>query len=331
MGVSVTAACALAGVARATYYRLTRGYTHYTPVTDPMPQSQRCQPAALSSAERTQVCTVLEDEDFVELSVCQAYWRAFDDERVSCSQRTFYRIARAEQMVGDRRRGRHSGSRSRKTPRVAATAPGQLWSWDVTELRGLAQQRYKLYLAIDVFSRFPVASRIEASEDRTLAVEMFTEAFTRYGAPHILHADNGAIMRSRDLLDALEQADTTASFSRPRVSDDNPFSESLFKTIKYDLNCPETFDSIDHARQWTAQFLSRYAAEHRHSGLGWHTPASVFDGTAAQRHASRQARLDALYAANPQRYRHPPRAPEVPSIVGINNKQKQNQVLSQTG
>ncbi|WP_139319591.1 DDE-type integrase/transposase/recombinase, partial [Gordonia sp. CNJ-863] len=253
------------------------------------------------------MCDVLSDEQFTDLSMCQTYWRAFDSDMIPCSQSTFYRIAKAERMVGDRRRGRHSGSPSRRTPRVAATRPGQLWSWDVTELKGPQRQRFKLYLAIDVFSRFPVAWRIEYVETIASAVDMFAAAFTTYGPPQVLHADNGAIMRSRDLLDVLEAVHTQASFSRPRVSDDNPFSESLFKTIKYDLFCPDRFDSIDDARQWTAEFMHRYATEHRHSGLAWHTPASVFDGTAARQQQHRQAILDRRYQANPSRFRHPPR------------------------
>ncbi|MDJ0010490.1 DDE-type integrase/transposase/recombinase, partial [Gordonia alkanivorans] len=257
--------------------------------------------------ERAQVCDVLSDEQFTDLSMCQTYWRAFDSDMIPCSQSTFYRIAKAERMVGDRRRGRHSGSPSRRTPRVAATRPGQLWSWDVTELKGPQRQRFKLYLAIDVFSRSPVAWRIEYVETIASAVDMFAAAFTTYGPPQVLHADNGAIMRSRDLLDVLEAVHTQASFSRPRVSDDNPFSESLFKTIKYDLFCPDRFDSIDDARQWTAEFMHRYATEHRHSGLAWHTPASVFDGTAARQQQHRQAILDRRYQANPSRFRHPPR------------------------
>ncbi|WP_232513020.1 MULTISPECIES: DDE-type integrase/transposase/recombinase [Gordonia] len=300
-------------------------------MTDPVPQHARQQPAALTAGERAQARAVLEDEQYAELSVCQTYWRAFDAGRVPCSQSSFYRIAKAEQMTGDRRKGRHGGGCARPAPKAVATAPGQLWSWDVTELKGPSRQRYKLYLVIDVFSRYPVAWRIEHVEDTALAVDMFAAAFTRYGAPQVLHADNGAIMRSRDLLDALQAAKIEASFSRPRVSDDNPFSESLFKTIKYDLQCPDRFDHIDHARAWTATFLATYADEHRHSGLAWHTPASVFDGTATQQRQHRQTLLNRHYLAHPQRFRRPPRAPEIPTTVGINHRRTTNQVLSQTG
>jgi transposase InsO family protein len=326
-GVTVARACVLTGVARSTRYRIARGYRHYTPVAAPIAQVDRYQPAALSKAERHQVISVLTDNKYANHSVVQTYWRAFDEEKVSCSERTFYRIATAEGLVGDRRRRRGTcGGISRRRPVAVATKPNDLWSWDATELRGPGRDdRYKLSLAIDVYSRYPVAWRIDYNEDTKLAVEMFTNAFTRHGAPAVLHADNGAVMRSNDLMAALGKG-TTASFSRPRVSDDNPFSESLFKTIKYDLDCPDRFDTIDHARKWTAQFLTRYAHHHRHSGLGRHTPASVFDGTAIEHRAQRQSRLNQLWKANPHRYRNPPTAPAIPAHTGINIEH-----LSQTG
>lgn len=245
--------------------------------------------------------------------------------------RSFYRIAGKLHLVGDRRKGRHSGQCSRKTPRVAATRPGQLWSWDVTDLKGPRREVYKLYLVIDVFSRYPVGWRIETREDQQLAVDMFVQAFSRYGAPEVLHADNGAIMRSHELLDELDKQHVIASYSRPRVSDDNPFSESLFKTIKYDQSCPDRFDSIDHARAWTADYLHEYATGHKHSGIGWHTPASLHDGSCYQQQAWRQARLDAAYQQHPERYRQPPVAPQIPTQVGINQKKKTEQTCLKTG
>jgi transposase InsO family protein len=261
--------------------------------------------------------------------VVQTYWVAFDAGKVGCSERTFYRIARAQRLVGDRRRRRGTGySLSRRRPVVPARTPGDLWSWDATELRGPGRHRYKLSLVIDVYSRYPVGWRIDYNEDSKLAAAMFAEAFARHGAPKVLHADNGPVMRSHDLMDALGQ-DTAASFSRPRVSDDNPFSESLFKTVKYDLNCPNRFDDIDHARAWTAEFLDHYAHHHRHSGLSRHTPASVFDGTAIEHQARRQARLDHLFQTHPNRYRARPTARAAPAQTGINIKP--SKYLSQTG
>ena len=321
-GVTISDACDLVGLPRSTYYRLAHGYQHYVPVTDPIPHSQRQQPAALQPLERDQVLTALSLDEYANLSVGQAFWRAFDNGMVSCSARTFYRVADAAGLVGDRRKtrsGSGTGKSSRKKPSTAATRPGQLWSWDITEFTGPnRQERYYLYLVIDVFSRFPVAWRIEHIICKAKAIEMFTGAITAYGPPEVVHSDNGATMRSHELVDALAEHGVVTSYSRPRVSEDNPFSESLFKTIKYDLACPDSFTDIKHARSWTRTFLHEYATEHRHSGLGWHTPSAVFSGTADEVHRKRQARLDANYRAHPERYRQRPLAPALPGPTVIN-------------
>lgn len=329
-GVSIVRGCALLGIPRARYYRQVRGYRHYRPVSDPIRQRDRHQPAALSPAEKDTIVEVILAEGNTHLSVCQLYWRSFDEGLVECSQSSFYRVAHSQNLVGDRRRSRSGGPGSgisRRKPVVPAPAVGTLWSWDITVLKGpRTQDRYLLYLVIDVYSRFPVAWRIEYAETAAAAVEMFTDAFTSFGAPTVLHADNGASMRSTALLDALDEQQVLPSYSRPRVSDDNPFSESLFKTIKYDLSCPHRFDSIDHARRWTEEFMTRYALEHRHSGLGRHTPASVFLGTAVEEHRRRQDRLDRIHARHPQRFQRRPLAPPLPRPTGINITH-----LSQTG
>lgn len=316
--IAKTQACALLGMARPTYYRLAGGYKHYTPVADPIAHSRRRQPLALSEAERAQVIAALGDPEQADASVVQVYWTSFDAGLLTCSQRTFYRLAKAHKLVGDRRRGRHSGGPGRPKPVATATAVGDLWTWDITNLRGPDRQLYRLYLAIDVYSRYPVAWRIENCEDKELAKEMFLDAFARHGAPTLLHADNGAAMRAHELAEALGKAAVTRSFSRPRVSNDNPFSEALFKTIKYDLAHPDRFDSLDHARTWTADFLHRYATRHHHSGLGRYTPEQVFTGTAQHIHQARQQRLDQIAAAHPERFRTPPQAPPLPKPTGIN-------------
>jgi putative transposase len=327
-GLAVNAGCFLVGLPRSTFYRRSRGYRHYRAVAVPIAHRDRRQPAALSTAERANITDVLGTEEYVELSVQQTYWRALDAGAVACSERTFYRVANDQHMVGDRRRRRTGGGGgSRNKPIVNAEKVGDLWSWDITQLRGpRTQDRYKLYLALDVFSRYPVAWRIEHTEDADLAVQMFQQAFTIHGVPAVLHADNGASMRAKELIQAIKDAGTVNSYSRPRVSDDNPFSESLFKTIKYDLNCPVTFDDIDHARAWTSQFLHGYAQHHRHSGLGHYTPASVHDGTAHTIQQRRQDSLDRYYEQHPERFNKPPKAPALPQPTGINTR-----YLSQAG
>lgn len=320
----ITRACSLYGMATSTYYRLARGYEHYTPVAEPIPQRERHQPAALTDKEKQQVLDVLNDLELVDKSVVQAYWIAFDNKRISCSQRQFYRIAAAHGLTGDRRRGKHSGGSGRPKPVVHARRPNQLWSWDITILRGPNRQLYRLYLVIDVYSRYPVAWRIEFDETGPKAKEMFLKAFARHGAPKFLHADNGSAMRSKNLSEELHDWPTSQTFSRPRVSNDNPFSESLFKTLKYDLAHPDRFESIEHARQWTAEFLHRYATEHRHSRLGRYTPEQVYTRQARNVRRARQRRLNRIAAAHPERFRKPPKAPPLPRSTGINH-------LSQTG
>lgn len=330
--MSVLAACSLTGVARSSFYRLTRGYQHYRPATDPVPQAQREQPAALRQAERDTIIDVLGCGEYMDLSVLQAYWRAFDAKKIGCSLSTFYRVACREKLTGDRRRTRRGGAGIKRVkPVVAAAAPNELWSWDSTELRGPRNQdRYRLGLILDVYSRYPVGWYIGYSENAADAKIMFTAALAAHGAPAVVHSDNGSAMRDSELTGLLRNAPhhATMSYSRPRVSDDNPFSESMFKTLKYDLNCPARFDSIEHAREWTQQFLHAYAHQHRHSGLNWHTPASVYHGTAHQIQHQRQQHLDQYHAAHPERFRQPPQAPRLPAATGINTEPPH---LSQTG
>ena len=325
----VSIACPLVGLSRSTYYRITRGYHHYHPVVEPVPHRERQQPAALAEEERAEVLEVLSDSQHRDKSVVQTYWSAFDAGSVLCSQRTFYRIANAHGLVGDRRPlKRHGGnSNSPRVPAVATAKAGDLWSWDITELSGPTNaDRYYLYLIIDVFSRYPVGWCIETRIDKDLAVDLFTAAINAHGAPKVVHSDNGSSMRSQKLIDALLGNGVVTSYSRPRVSDDNPFSESLFKTIKYDSSCPERFESLADAREWSGGFLHEYATERRHSALGRHTPASVFFGTAELIQQQRQQTLDKYYEQHPERFRRPPKAPKLPQPTGINTH-----LLSQTG
>lgn len=333
-GMPVVRACALLDLPRSTYYRIAHDYTVYTPVTTVTPHAQRHQPNRLSQVEQQSVIDALSRDELQDESVAQTYWECFDDGTLTMSLRTFYRYADTFGLVGDRRRRRPSHSDRRAGPRgpvATARAPGDVWSWDVTELVGSGRRRFKLYLVIDVFSRYPVAWRIEHREDKDLAVDMFVEAIARHGAPRAVHADNGGIMRSEVLLDELDKHQISATFSRPRVSDDNPFSESLFRTIKYDLSCPERFDDIDHARAWTCEFLTTYATKRRHSRMGWYTPEDLLTGHAEQVRAARQARLDELRAANPGRFTRPPTAPAIPQSVGARPTTNNNHNLSQAG
>lgn len=274
----------------------------------------------MTQSERDQISDLLSRDEFADRSVDQVYWTCLDRGLIGCSRSTFYRVARAAQLVGDRRRGRHGAAArgpGRPAPVAAATRVHELWSWDISELRGPGRHRYQLLLAMDVYSRYPVGWSIVASATRNDAVALFRDAFARHGLPTTLHSDNGAQMRSQAMADLL--ADTVqASFSRPHVSDDNPFSEALFKTIKYDLDMPERFSSIDDARAWMATFLDRYATEHHHAGLSYYTPHQVFTGTVTEARTHRQHHLDRYYQAHPERFHQRPQAPSGPTPTGIN-------------
>lgn len=244
-GIPVRTGCALLGVPRATYYRIAKGYNHYRPVAAPVPHRDRAQPAALSEEESRVLLDILTDTEHADLSVGQLYWTALDEGSLACSESTFYRVARRHRLVKDRRRakGRTGGGQaSRRTPVVDADKPGDLWSWDITDLKGPGtRDRYKLYLAIDVFSRYPVTWRIEHTEDTAKAVQMFSDAFAAHGAPGCLHADNGPSMRAEAMLDNLDTAGVLASYSRPRVSNDNPFLRVAVQNHQIRPRLPDPF------------------------------------------------------------------------------------------
>lgn len=318
--VTVAVACDRVGMPSSTYYRLDRGYQHYTPVADPVPQRDRVQPAALTAAETARIERWLLDPELAELSVQQVYWRMVDaSPDWVCSQRTFYRYATQLDLVGDRRDQRIRPARP--IPVLEATQPGIAWSWDATELKGgpTGRERYKLIVAIDIFSRFPVGWRIETTEYHEFAIDMFAAAFAAHGVPQVVHADNGSVMRCHELRGCLATAGAAQSFSRVRVSNDNPYSESFFKTIKYDYDFPGRFDNIDHARDWAAAFFEHYAHQHHHSGLAFHTPANVHDGTWTTVQAQRDAKKARYQAEHPDRFHGTPAKPMTVGPAGINN------------
>ncbi|MGL4174660.1 MAG: transposase [Dermatophilaceae bacterium] len=194
-------------------------------------------------------------------------------------------------------------------PQWDATNPMQVWSWDITKLKGpYVGTCYDLYLVLDVFSRKVVGSRVETHESGDLATDMFTEAIADHGGviPRIVHSDRGTSMTSRAMTDLLADLDIEMSRNRPRVSNDNPYSESWFKTAKYSPTAPPFFTDIDHARAWVEQFVTRYNTEHRHSSLEGHTPTSVHDGTWRHIHTRRQAVTDDLAGAHPERFAQRP-------------------------
>jgi putative transposase len=291
----------------------------------------RHQPAALSDAERTTVLEVLSCEEYAHLSVGQAFYRYWDTGRYIASRATWYRIARDHAMVGDRRR--QATASPKKIPELSATGPSQVWSWDITKLKGPRRGQYwHLYVIVDIYSRYVTGWALHHREDGALAQDLIAAATAGNGkAPHYLHSDNGSAMTSKPVIALTDLLGVTLSFSRPKVSNDNPYSEALFKTIKYDLSFPETFDSYDEALTFCRAFFTAYNTEHRHSGLGYHTPHNVHHGTTGPVTATRRAALDNAWRAHPERHLTRPRPPRLPQRAHINNPNKTRTHLSQTG
>ncbi len=320
---SVTVACALLGRSRASHYRAQKETKRRAGLPFG-PEPRREQPArptppnALSTAERDRVLEVLTEPRFADKAVAQTWATLLDGGTYLCSMSTMHRILRANTMAGERRR--QATHPPRKKPELLATGPGEIWSWDITKLRGPTRGvYYDLYVVIDIYSRYIVAWRIAACEDSEIAKTMLEEAMGVHGIPEAIHADRGTSMTSKPVAQLLLDLGVDRSHSRPHVSNDNPYSEAAFKTLKYAPVFPANFGSLQDARAFCEAFFSYYNHEHRHSGIGLHTPASVHHGTATQVRAQRQVTLDAAYAANPERFtRQRPEAPKLPTAAWIN-------------
>lgn len=336
--LGVVAACQVLGLPRATYYRhrpsTTSGdarpetmadATDCAPVPAPAaplaPPAVSCHPRALSPQERTTVRDILNSERFADCAPRTVYATLLDEQQYLCSWRTMYRILAADAATRERRSLRQHPIYTR--PELLATAPCQVWSWDITKLRGpLAGVWYNLYVILDIFSRKIVGWLIAEREDAFLAELLIAESCAREGiAPQqlTLHADRGAPMTSKTVAELLIDLGVARSHSRPRVSNDNPYSESQFKTMKYGSTYPDRFAGIDEARAWMREFVAWYNTEHRHSGIGLLTPQVVHSGQAPQQVLARQTVLDGAYAVHPERFvRGRPSPPLVPTAVGIN-------------
>lgn len=233
---------------------------------------------------------------------------------------SMYRLLRAQHQVRERR------AQARRPPLVkpelVATAPNQVWSWDITKLAGPHKWNwFHLYVIVDVYSRYAVGWLVAARESARLAEELIAETIFDHGVGHgqlALHADRGSSMTSKTVSQLLADLGVLQSHSRPHQSNDNPFSEAAFKTIKYFPTFPPRFTSLAHAQQFCGHFFSFYNNDHRHSGIGLHTPADVHFGRSDAVRAQRQAVLDAAYAFHPERFRNPPSAPRIPEATWIN-------------
>lgn len=323
--VGVSAACRALGLPCSTYYRSQR-----PPAPPRIRPLRRPHPRALSPDEQATVRAQLNSERFVDCAPRAVYATLLDEGIRLCHWRTMYRLLRSDAASSERRAIRRHPVYTR--PELLATAPRQVWSWDITKLRGPQPGSwYNLYVVLDIFSRMIVGWLVADREDAGLAEVLIADACTREGiGPQQLtvHADRGAPMTSKLVAELLLDLGVTRSHSRPSVSNDNPYSEAQFKTMKYGPSYPERFGSLEEAQAWVSTFIWWYNTEHRHSGLGLLPPVVVHDGQAAAVSAARQQTLDAAYAEHPERFvGGRPVPPLVPEAVWINAPRPQQQTL----
>jgi len=315
--VGLKSACAALGVNRAALYR--RGTRQASTPGDetlrPPP------PLRLSTQERQTVVELLHSERFVDASPHTIQAMLLDEGRYYCSTRTMYRILAEEGELKERRAVRRHTRYAK--PELLATGPNQLWSWDITKLKGPVKWTYfYLYVILDVFSRYVVGWMVASRESATLAKKLISETCAKQGVPLgplTLHADRGPSMKSKAVALLLADLSITKTHSRPYVSNDNPFSEAQFKTLKYRPEFPNRFGSLEDSRAFCRWFFHWYNTEHRHSGIAFMTPEDVHYVRATQILETRSATMDAAFEAHPKRFKGKrPVLKSLPEAVWIN-------------
>jgi putative transposase len=339
--VGVTAACEAVGVARASFYREAgRHRALSAPLPPPSPRHEgaagerselsvpgasatvdRAHPRALSVAERAAVLDVLHAPRFQDAAPAAVYATLRDEGTYLASERTMYRLLAADGETRSRRDQLVHPTYA--TPELLATAPNQVWSWDITKLLGPAKWTYYyLYVILDIFSRYVTGWMVAHREHADLAERLIAETLAKQRVPAgqlTLHADRGSSMTSKPVAFLLADLGVTKTHSRPHVSNDNPYSEAQFKTLKYRPDFPDRFVSIEEARAFCQDFFRWYNAEHRHSGIGLLPPEVVHCGQAQAAYDARSQVLAAAHAAHPERFvRRAPRPPQLPTAAWIN-------------
>ena len=329
LGVAPT--CAALALPRATYYR------NQQPRPEPKPRPTPAR--ALPPEERAQVLATLYEPRFVDLAPAEVYATLLDEDRYLCSERTFYRVLDENAEVRERRdQLRHPHYAA---PELLATRPNELWSWDITKLLGPEKWTYYyLYAVLDVFSRYVVGWMLAEGESARLAEQLIAESCERQGIPPgqlTVHADRGAAMTSKAVALLLADLGGTKSHSRPHVSNDNPYSEAQFKTLKYRPDFPDRFGSLEHGRAFCGDFFPWYNTEHHHVGLGLFTPHDVHFGLAEAKRNKRALVLAEAFAKNPERFPNGRPSPRPlptaawinPPKRGVENEKVKNPVTSE--
>lgn len=309
----------MAGVSRSTWHYRQNPRER---VQDPIAQSELAYESRVSGPDRDRISQYIMEGWADEVSVDHSFATAWDAGVMLASRRTWWRIAAEieDQMLRPKILTRSENKRPpRQKPILKATGPGQVWSWDITDLyspwRG---KTFKAYSVMDIFSRQLVAWRVEEREADHLAVEMFETAIAQHGAPYVVHADSGPAMKSNLLRDALTSHGVQLTHNRPYVSNDNPFSESGFRTMKYRPGYPRIFKDLQTARTYLSAYVPWYNTTHKHSGIALFSPAEVHNGTWKTIWKERDQTLQRYYDQYPHRFRQRPTTPSPPCHVGIN-------------
>jgi len=327
---AVGATCAALGVSRASLHRSVKRATTLPPVP-PAPICRPSPPRALPAGARQAVIDLLRSPRFADLAPAEIYATLLDEGSYHCSISTMYRILRANSEVRARRKQRRHPAYTK--PELMAVRPNEVWSWDITKLKGPAKWTYfYLYVIIDIFSRRAVGWCIADAENAALFKALFDDTIAKHHVPPgqlTLHADRGGPMKAKATALLLADLGVTKSHSRPHVSNDNPFSESHFKTLKYQPRFPKCFGCIEDAKQFCRDFFAWYNEAHHHASLGLMTPNQVHYGQIDAIHAARQITLNAAFADHPERFvKNPPNPPTKPTAVWINPPQNKAQPIS---
>ncbi len=323
-GVGLARACRVMNVDRSAVYRARSAARHL--IAPLKAATTRCRPPlAFSEAERQRVLDTLNSERFADCSPRQTYATLLDEGVYLGSVRTMYRLLAGCDLVRERRNQLTHPSYAK--PELLAVQANQVWSWDITKLRGPGKWTcFHLYVILDIYSRYVVGWMIAYRESAELAEKLIAETVAKHNIEPgqlTLHADRGTSMRSKPVAALLIDLDVAKTHSRPHVSDDNPYSEAQFKTLKYRPDFPDRFGSIEDARAFCQAFFTWYNTVHRHSGIGFMTPETVHYGRATELTRERSITLEAAFLANPNRFKHvAPRPPEVPVAAWINPPKK---------
>lgn len=314
----------LAGISRSTWHY--RGKPREG-VQNPLHQSERAYESRISEVDRERISEYILAGWAEGNSVDHSFATAWDEGVMLASRRTWWRIAAEieDQMLRPTvPTKRQTRQRRGEKPVLKATGPGQIWSWDITDVYSPWRRIvFKVYSVMDIFSRHIVGYRVEDREADHLAVDMFETAIAQHGAPKIIHADSGPSMKSNLLREALTAHDVELSHNRPYVSNDNPFSESGFRTMKYRPGYPRVFKSVETARAYIDEYVPWYNTAHKHSGIALFSPSQVHDGSWVDVWDVRDAALQSYYRKNPARFRRRPVTPSPADHVGINLPEKE--------